>query len=286
VQAGGPLSGATPAGLDRVMQAIGRIEARQLSDYRGPLRGHEFQVTSQAGEDGIIQYLVRNVPIASRTFIEFGVEDYREANTRFLLVNDHWQGLVMDPDAANVERIRADTVFMTERLAAITAFVTRENIDTLLVDAGVAGDIGLLSIDVDGNDYWVFDAISVVRPALAVVEYNHRFGASRSVTIPYDPQFVRRRSDASWLICGASLQAIVGAAQRKGMAFVGCNSFGNNAFFVRSELLPAWLPALTAEEGYVAGRFRESMIIDGVEVVASPDEEQRLVAQANLVDVP
>jgi hypothetical protein len=144
----------------------------------------------------------------------------------------------------------------------------------------------LLSVDVDGNDYWIFDAIEVARPAIAVVEYNHRFGPTRSVTIPYDATFVRRRSDRSWLCSGASLAAIVDAAKRKGMAFVGCNSFGNNAFFVRTDLVPEWLATYSAVEGFVAGRFKEGLSVDGHEVVPSTADEQRLCAEATLVAVP
>src|SRR5206468_2696338 len=101
--------------------------------------------------------------------------------------------------------------------------VTRENVNDLISEAGFKGDIGLLSIDVDGNDYWIFDAVEVVRPAIAIVEYNHRFGPTRSVTIPYDPAFVRCHDQASWLWAGASLNGLVHAASRKGLSFVGCN---------------------------------------------------------------
>jgi hypothetical protein len=274
------------ARLEQVLEALGRLESRQNESLRGPLQRHEFRVYSHAGEDGIIQFLIHNVPIPNRTFVEFGVEDYREANTRFLLVNDDWSGLVLDGEAENIAKIRRDPVYWNHDLSATAAFVTRENVNELLADAGLVGEIGLLSVDVDGNDYWIFDAIEVVRPAIAIVEYNHRFGPSRSVTIPYDPGFVRRQTDDSWLVAGASLAAIVGAAERKGMAFVGCNTFGNNAFFVRADLVPEWLPTYTAEQGFVAGRFKESMLKDAVEFVPTSADEQRLVAEANLVGVP
>lgn len=272
--------------LDQIQESLGRVEARQLQGLGSPLQQHEFRVYSHAGEDGIIQFLVQHVPIARRSFVEFGVENYREANTRFLLVNDHWSGLVMDGDARNVAKIRSDPVYWNSDLRALTAFVTRENVDDLLTDAGLTGEIGLLSVDVDGNDYWIFDAITAVSPAIAVIEYNHRFGPSRSVTIPYDPQFVRRRTDSSWLFCGASLAAIVGAAERKEMSFVGCNTFGNNAFFVRTDLLPEWMTTYTAAEGFVLGRFKESLIRDGREVVPNGEEERRMLAELTLVDVP
>lgn len=271
--------------MDRILEELGRIQGRQLEDIRGPIQRHEFRVYSHAGEDGIIQFLIRTIALPTTTFVEFGVEDYREANTRFLALNNHWTGLVMDGSEANIGAIRSDPVLWNAGVTARAAFITRENINEVLIAAGISGDIGLLSVDVDGNDYWIFDAITAVRPAIAVVEYNHRFGPSRAATIPYDPNFVRRRADSSWLCCGASLRALVVAAERKGMSLVGCCSFGNNAFFVRTELLPPWLPALTAADGYVRGTFRESMLIDGLESTLTPAEEIALVEEAELIDV-
>jgi hypothetical protein len=271
--------------LDQVREAIGRIETQQQAAIRGPLQAHEFKVYSHAGEDGIIQFLISNIAIQSKTFVEFGVEDYREANTRFLLLKDHWTGLVIDGEPANVEKIKADPISWSERLTSVAAFVTRENVNELIEEAGFAGEIGLLSVDVDGNDYWIFEAISAVRPAIAIVEYNHRFGPTRSVTIPYDPGFVRRQTDASWLVCGASLAAVVAAARRKNLVFVGCNSFGNNAFFVRNDLVPSWLSTFSAEEGFVSGRFSEAVCHDGEMVVLDREEEQRVIADATLVQV-
>jgi hypothetical protein len=270
---------------EATLNAIGRIEARQLTDRRGSLQDHEFKVYSQAGEDGIIQFLARHVPVRSQRFIEFGVEDYQEANTRFLLVNNHWSGLVMDGDPGSVKRIHADPVYWNSDLTTKAAFVTRDNVNQLLIDAGFEGEVGLLSIDVDGNDYWIFDAISAIQPAIAIVEYNYRFGPTRAVTIPYDPGFVRSRSDPSWLICGASLTAIVRAATRKGMSFVGCNSFGNNAFFVRTDLLPEWMPALDPADGFTPGKFKESLVHEGVEFFATQAQEEAWIAAATLVDV-
>jgi hypothetical protein len=271
--------------LDQVRDSLGRIEARQLEERRGSLHAHEFQVYSQSGEDGIVQYLTSTVPVPRRTFVEFGVEDYVESNTRFLLRSQHWSGLVIDGDASNIARIRSHPDYMSEDLMAVQSFVTRENINQILEAAGLEGPVGLLSVDIDGNDYWVFDAIEQISPAIAIVEYNHRFGSSRSVTIPYNPGFVRRQTDSSWLFPGASLKALSQAASRKGMSLVGCNSFGNNAFFVRTDLMPSWLAALTPEEAFVSGRFREGLIVDGQLVIPSPQEEQSLLASVDLVEV-
>src|SRR5262249_8704006 len=123
----------------------------------------EFQVSSQFGEDGIIQYLIRraDIPHRLRTFIEFGVGDYREANTRFLLINDNWRGLIMDSSGPNIAAVCAWPSYWKYDLTAKQAFIDRANIDDLITKAGFAGEIGLLSIDVDGNDYWIWEGISV-----------------------------------------------------------------------------------------------------------------------------
>jgi hypothetical protein len=269
--------------LERVQAALGRVEARQLKDVRSSAEA-EFQVFSQWGEDGIIQWLVRHVPIEHQLFVEFGVQDYRESNTRFLLVNNGWAGLVMDGSAENVRRIREDGIYWRHNLKAQAEFVTRENINELLTGNGVQGSIGLLSIDIDGNDYWVWEAITVVEPAIVVVEYNARFGPRRAVTVPYRADFVRSRAHYSMIYYGASLTALWALGRRKGSALVGCNSAGNNAFFVRHDLLGALRP-LTPEEAFRPNCFREARDQTGALAFLTPSEEEALLAGLPLVEV-
>jgi len=277
---------ALEARLQRVQEALGRIERRQLlARPPGGWRGHEFRVFSQWGEDGLIQHLVHEVPVARRVFVEFGVEDYREANTRFLLVNDGWSGLVMDGSEENVRRIRQDPLFWQHNLKATQAFVTRENIDTLLADQGLSGDIGLLSIDIDGVDYWVWEAITAVSPAIVVIEYNARFGAERAVSVPYDAGFVRSKAHHSMIYYGASLRALCLLGKRKGYALVGCNSAGNNAFFVRRDLLPASLPEREPAQAFVAAGFREARDERGALAFLDATQEAAILRDLPVVEV-
>jgi hypothetical protein len=132
----------------------------------------EFQVYSQFGDDGIIQFLIEYINIEHKTFIEFGVENYREANTRFLLINNNWSGLVMDGSEKHIKTIKNDDVYWKFDLVAKAAFVTKENINQLLTESGFTGETGLLHIDIDGNDYWIWKEISVVNPVIVIVEYN------------------------------------------------------------------------------------------------------------------
>jgi hypothetical protein len=217
----------------------------------------EFSVFSQFGDDGIIQWLIHRLSGLNETFVEFGVGAYQEANTRFLLLNDNWRGLVMDSSSRNIDAIKSDEISWRHDLQSKCAFATAENIDQLLLDHGFEGDIGLLHIDIDGNDYWVWRGLTAVRPAIAIIEYNSVFGAERAITIPYDPKFSRGESTGNMYYFGASLPALCDLARSKGYDFVGSNSVGNNAYFVRSELQHGLKP-LTTADGYVISKFADS----------------------------
>src|SRR5258708_1454447 len=149
-----------------VLAAQQRIAQMKAEPSVARIRDAEFRVFSQFGEDGIIQYLIHHVPIKNDTFIEFGVEDYDEANTRFLLVNNNWRGLILDQNPTLAENLRKDSIFWRHDLTAVSSFISAENIDRLIEGAGFSGDVGLLSIDVDGNDYWVWRAIIVLYPCI------------------------------------------------------------------------------------------------------------------------
>jgi hypothetical protein len=261
------------------------LVAQQRSQPRlDRLSDAEFKVFSQFGDDGIIQYLVRLLEPLEHRFIEFGVQDYSESNTRFLLLNDNWRGLVIDGSPRHVEHIRSQEYFWRHDLAAVSAFVDRDNVNALFRDHGFAGPLGLLSVDIDGNDYWVWEAIDAVEPAVVVCEYNAVFGASRAVTVPYQPSFQRTRAHYSNLYWGASLQALCLLARRKGLAFVGANSAGNNAYFVRRDRLGP-LRALSSEEGFVDSRFRESRDREGRLTFLSGSARLAAIAEMEVVDV-
>jgi hypothetical protein len=270
--------------LRRVQEALGRIENRQLAAAAVPALGaNEFRVYSQWGEDGIIQHLLRHVPIERRIFVEFGVEDYEEANTRFLLTHDNWAGLVIDGDPDNIARLKSSQVYWLHNLKALHAFITRENINALLRDNGVDGEIGLLSIDVDGMDYWIWEAIDSVEPAIVVIEYNSLFGPHEALTVPYDPAFDRRRAHHSLIYYGASLKALWQLGQRKGYALVGCGSAGLNAFFVRRDRLRPPLEELSAEQAYVQGQFCEAHDDQGQRVKMTHAQQAELLRTLPLV---
>jgi hypothetical protein len=274
-------------GVSKMREALGRIESRQIEARESQsLSKSEFRVFSQWGEDGMIHFLLDNIKnVPRRVFIEFGVESYKECNTRFLLIDKNWSGLVMDGALKNIESIRKDPIYWQHNLKAIHAFIDRENINEVISENGIEGEIGLLSIDIDGNDYWVWESIDVVSPAIVIAEYNHRFGCDRAVTVPYDKTFVRAAAHYSMIYYGASLKALCLLADRKGYAFVGCNTAGNNAFFVRRDLMTPRLQELTPERGFVPGQFRESRDEEGRLAFLSATEEQAILDALPLVDV-
>lgn len=244
----------------------------------------ELKVFSQTGEDGIIQYLLSAVPIANRVFVEFGVEDYRESNSRFLLFNNNWRGLVIDGSGRNIARIRASDYYWQYDLTAIESFVTIDNINQLISSNGVSGDIGLLSIDIDGNDYWVWEAITTISPRIVICEYNSVFGWKEPVTVPYSDSFVRNKAHYSNLYFGASLAALCTLAKRKDYVFAGSNSAGTNAFFVRKDVAHN-IAALECSAGYVESRIRESRDKAGTLTHISGDARRNVISSMPVVDV-
>jgi hypothetical protein len=253
-----------------------RSRIRDLSEV-------EFSAFSQWGEDGIIDWLIERLPGVSPTFVEFGVEDYRESNTRYLLIRRNWRGLVMDSSAAHVGAIRRDGLYWRHDLTAVASFIDRDNIDGLIRDAGFAGELGLLSIDIDGNDVWVWEALECVRPLIVACEYNAVFGDLRRISVPYHPDFDRTRAHHSNLYFGASLPALVAVGEGKGYRFVGTSSSGANAFFVREDRAAEVVACIEEVRGFPS-RFRESRSPDGSLTFQSAEDRLRSIRDCEVFD--
>lgn len=234
------------------------VESVKVKKNISSLQDVEFKIFSQFGDDGIIQWLINNIEISADLFIEFGVEDYRESNTRFLLMNNNWSGFVMDGSADNVRSIIGSEYYWRHEIYAKGVFIDKDNINDIIRGFGISGELGLLHIDIDGNDYWIWKEIKGISPEIVILEYNSIFGIDRSITVPYDKNFNRTASHYSNLYFGASLKALYELSVEKGYAFVGCNSAGNNAYFVKRERLNSVVKEVSLEEGYVVSKFRES----------------------------
>ena len=245
-----------PSHIDYIRQSLGRIETK-LNQKEFDINEAEFRVYSQWGEDGIIQFLLKDIEIPNKVFVEFGVETYVESNTRFLLQNNNWSGLVLDGSQNNIDYIKQDPIYWKYNLKAECAFIDKDNINELIEKNGISGDIGLLSVDIDGNDYWIWEAIDIISPRIVICEYNSNFGDTHKVSIPYDKSFYRTSKHYSNIYYGASISAFEFLGKEKGYSLVGSNSTGNNIFFIRDDLLNGH-KVLTSEEAYVKAQFRES----------------------------
>jgi len=269
--------------LQKIQQSLGRIESSQLAMLNPrDFSKYEFQVYSQWGEDGLIQYLIHKVEIDRLIFVEFGVQKYTESNTRFLLINNNWSGLVIDGTEQNIQFIKNDPIYWRHNLKAEHAFIDKDNINALIKRSGITGDIGLLSVDIDGNDYWIWEAINVINPRIVICEYNSLWGNKLAVTVPYTPTFTRTEAHSSNLYYGASIVALNDLANAKGYSLVGSNTAGNNVFFVRNDLLGN-INVVTPETAWVQSKFRESRNAAGELTFLTFEDRLAAVADVQLV---
>lgn len=244
--------------LDRIEELILRDATDRLraeprcQDPRRLLRyGHK--VYSQSDEDGIIREIFARIGTKERVFVEFGIGSGLENNT-YALLFDGWRGLWIEASEESVRRIRQGLPRTLESgaLRVVRSFVTRENIDRLIGSEITEPEIDLLSIDIDGNDFHVFDAIRCTRPRVIVMEYNAKFPPPIRYCMEYDENHTWRRDDGF----GASLKFLETELAARGYRLVGCNLTGVNAFFVRDDLVSdRFLAPFTAEEHYEPARY-------------------------------
>ena len=255
-------------------------QARALAHYTREvfrprtLADVEWSCYSQWGEDGILDWLVEQLPDIPKTFVELGCGDYEECNTRCLMELRNWSGVVVDANPAAIAHIQVQDYYWRYDLTAKCLTVTPAQY------IGVPNEVGVLSIDLDGMDYWVWDAI-LWRPWVVICEYNDLFGA-RAVTVPYQENFNRTKAHYSNLYFGASLSAMCKLATRKGYVFLGTNINGCNAFFVRED--KASFIKLGEAKAWPA-RFREARDAQGCLIYASRDVQRAMIAHLPLEEV-
>ena len=276
--------------LDREVEVLklltGKMLANQVKAHGNysNIQDAEFSVFSQFGDDGIIQYLIHQIKPVNQRFIEFGTQNYRESNTRFLLMNNNWKGLIIEGDASCIDFVKKEQIYWKYDLTAVNRFIDKENINQIFIENGFSGEIGLLSIDIDGNDYWIWECISTVNPVIVVAEYNSVFGPDYAITVPYDPKFYRTSAHQSNLYWGCSLKALSLLAERKGYVLVGTNSNGNNAHFVRKDKVGD-LPFLSIQKGYTESKFRESRDEQGSLTYLSGSNRLKMIKEMKVYNI-
>jgi hypothetical protein len=246
---------------ERNIQILGTFLLQQKYKSMAENQAHRLEINkfevkaySQNGEDGILLYIFSKIGTTNRCFVEFGIGDGTECNTANLSINFGWHGLLMDRDDQNVAiakrhyQNRLGTRFSDVKI--IKMLVTKENVNKVLLDNLLEREIDLLSIDIDGNDFWVWKAITGINPRVVVIEYNASMGYEKSLTVKYDQNFDRYKKHASGFYYGASLAALTKLANSKGYILVGCDSTGVNAFFVRKDAAHARLSEVSVQEAY------------------------------------
>ena len=212
------------------------IEARYRESPGGPtsLNHYEYRVYSQNGEDGIIAEIFNRIGTTNKFFVEFGAGSGVENNTAFLLIKG-WSGLWIEGDRSHFKTINQKFGFLLgTSLKAVNTIVKAENIESILQENRVPQEFDLLSIDIDGNDFWVWNAISWFKPRVVIIEHNAIFPPDIDWVIKYNPNFKYNRYTSFF---GASLKALEKLGTKKGYTLVACESKGINAFFVRSDLI-------------------------------------------------
>ena len=272
--------------LDRLLLLQGRVaslkvQERSRIEHLGDV---EFRVMSQWGEDGIIEWLCHKISDIPRSFVEFGVENFAEANTRFLMENRGWKGLVFDGNAQYMSSLRNDALYWRHDLTAVAAFIAAENINGLIREHGFAGTIGILSVDIDGNDYWVLQAIDCIDPAIIICEVNGVFGDLKPISIPYRSDFDQLEAHYSGQYFGCSIAAVRQLCARKGYTFVGTNTNGVNAFFVRNDLAKPVLESIEQIRSWPP-RHRDSRSTNAELDFVRGLQKQELVADLPVVDL-
>jgi len=208
-----------------------------------PLDQTGFRAFSQFEEDGLLLYIFAAIGMTHKTFVEIGSDDGINSNSANLALNFGWHGLFIDGNAKALERGRYFYNKYPHPWGAkpkfLQAMVQRENVNQLIADAGIKGEIGLLSIDIDGYDYWVWDALSVIQPQVVVIETQVAFG-ERDLVVPYDKNYIFPGKHPVYH--GASPYAMVKLGEKKGYRLVGANDLGFNFIFVRNDLAQEALP--------------------------------------------
>ena len=272
--------------LDKIRVNQGKLLVKELDDCKIiNLDDQAFSIYSQFNEDGIIQFLIKNLDIKNKEFIEIGVENFEEANTRFLLQNNCWKGLIIDSSKENINFIKNQNYYWRYALSAEAAFVTKENINKIIKKYEFKEDIGLLSIDIDGNDYWIWEEISIIKPDILVIEYNSLFGIEKNLTLKYEENFMRPAKGIYKCLYGASLKALKTLSNKKGYSLVAVNSNGNNAFFVKNKILNDKVYERDLSECFKENTFKEKINSKGEISNLDKNEVKKLLSSEKIIEI-
>ena len=250
-----------------------------LPKYSNPLNLIPYgkKMYSQNDEDGIIIEIFNRIGSTNKIFIELGCGNGIENNTYSLLFQN-WKGLWIDGNKRKIKSIikQLPKTISTNQLQVLCSFITKENINELITSKIQEEEIDLLSIDLDGNDAYIFESITCINPRVVIIEYNARFIPPVKYCVKYQAFFQWDWSDNG----GASLKYLEILFKQKGYKLVGCNIAGVNAFFVRNDLIQNKFESpFTAENHFEPARPRIAGIKSG-----HPASFQTLENRKKLID--
>lgn len=212
------------------------------------LKDTGFKVFSQQEEDGLLLFIFAVIEISNKTFVEIGADDGINSNCSNFAVNFGWHGLFIDCNKSAINRGKHFYKKYPDPWAYPPKFVcskvTCENVNEIIKHAGFQGEVDLLSIDIDGNDYWIWETLEVIQPRVVIIEAHVEFGYN-NIVVPYDPDYFYPGKHP--IYHGASPVAMNNLAKRKGYRLVGANNYGHNMIFVRNESGTGLIPEVSVE---------------------------------------
>ena len=248
----------------------------------------DYKIFSQNGEDGIIDYLLYSLDITSPKFIEIGIGDYEESNTRYLFETTNSKGLIIDCIKNLKTEVLKNTKLWRGDLKIIENFIDSENIIKILKENSFYEKVDLFSIDIDGTDYWVLKQIPNNFSKIIIVEYNSNFGHEFEVTVPNIKKFNRTKYHYSNLCFGTSLKAAINLLEKKNYTFIGTNILKSNAFFIsNSELnkINLDIPDKNSIKKFTNSNLRESRDMNGKLSYLSGNKKLNEIKNCEVVDV-
>ena len=276
---------------DRNIFAIGSSHFSMMRQYYSEIKNlsdADYKVFSQTGEDGIIDYLLYSLNIKVPKFVEIGVGDYRESNTRYIFQKNCSRGLIVDKNKNLEKKVSKIVKLWKGDLTIIETAVTNENILHILNSNDFDNNLDVFSLDIDGIDYWILEVLPEKLSKIVVLEYNPTFGPNLEVTIPNLKYFDRKKYHYSCLCWGASLKALIKLMNKRKYVFVGSNIACFNAFFVlESEVkkLNLNLPDINDLTKYTTSYIRDSRSIDGKLNYLSGKQKLKEIENCEVIDL-
>lgn len=271
------------------MQGLSHLlNIREKYEHISNLQDVDYKIFSQNGEDGIIDYLLNKIKIDKPKFVEVGVGDYLESNTRFVFERTSASGLIIDCMEGLEEKVKKNIKLWKGELFIHEEMIESKSLNRILSKYNFTENIDLFSLDIDGLDYWVIKNLPKNFSKIVILEYNSIFGDNLEVTVPEIKMFDRKKYHHSHLCYGSSLKAIINLMKDKNYYFVGSNLLRNNAFFVSNDFpKEKYFPNLKVYdlEYHTNCNVSESRNVDGKLNYLKGNDKIKSILDCEIVDV-